>query len=335
MKRLSVALSFVLVAFMLSGCIISKSPTSDHVSLSPGGQQTFSVNVFPSETYVWTLDGNTLSETGSSYLYTATEGDHTLNVTAKHAQGKDDTAVWYIHVTDPISALLNSMVTIPGGSFQMGGTRYSYEQPVHTVTLSGFYLGATEVTQAQYLAVMGTNPSRFQGAFYPGCENYPVEQVTWYEARQFCAQLSAMTGRTFTLPSEAQWEYACRAGSTTLFSFGDDDALLGDYAWWGDNSYDSFGHAIGTHRVGTKLSNPWGLYDMHGNVEEWCLDSWHSNYTGAPTDGSAWEPDTGWKRVLRGGSWRNGEWDCRSCNRSDDVPGGRVDCVGFRVLAVR
>jgi eukaryotic-like serine/threonine-protein kinase len=113
-----------------------------------------------------------------------------------------------------------------------------------------------------------------------------VEQVSWYDAWEFCQKLSVMTGRAFDLPSEAQWEYACRAGSTTLYSFGDDIGLVNNYAWSSANS-------SSTHPVGLKLPNNWGLYDIHGNVWEFCLDSWHDNYTGAPTDGSAWEPGIG------------------------------------------
>jgi formylglycine-generating enzyme required for sulfatase activity len=236
---------------------------------------------------------------------------------------------------DPISDLLNSLVSIPGGSFQMGSEDSTYATPVHPVTLQGFEIGAYEVTQAQYEAIMGTNPSYFQEANgYPDTERNPVEQVTWQEAREFCTQLSAQTGRNFTLPSEAQWEYACRAGTTTLYSFGDSDALLGNYAWIWANS-DGTGGPYGTHPVGTKLPNTWNLYDMHGNVWEWCLDSWHGSYWGAPDNGSAWEPETGSYRVLRGGAWDNSAGYCRSAARfgyESPYPGNSN--VGFRVVAV-
>jgi eukaryotic-like serine/threonine-protein kinase len=297
-----------------------------------GEQMTFIVNVFPSNaTYTWTLDGSPLSNTGRSYVYTAEAGDHTLVVKAKHALGTD-AQTWHI-TCDPISDLLNSLVSIPGGSFQMGSTDDDYGQaqyttPVHTVTLDGFDIGAYEVTQAQYLAVMGTNPSLFQEVNgYPGHENNPVEKVSWYDARAFCTALSALTGRTITLPSEAQWEYACSAGSTTLYSFGDSDALLDNYAWIAANSGDQ------THPIGTKLPNKWDLYDMHGNVYEWCLDSWHNNYTGAPTDGSAWEPETGSGRVLRGGSWNSVPRDCQSALRHGYYPDTWYGIIGFRVVA--
>ena len=206
-----------------------------------------------------------------------------------------------------------------------------YTTPVHQVTLQAFDIGAYEVTQAQYQAVMGTNPSDFQEANgYPNTENNPVEMVSWYDARAFCTALSAMTGRTFTLPSESQWEYACRAGTTTLYSYGDSDAMLGDYAWWYNNSGPQ------THPVGTKLPNPWGLYDMMGNVWEWCLDSWHDNYDGAPTDGSAWEPETGAYRIIRGGAWNYvGPWHFRSaCRVTENNPDRRNDTIGFRIVVI-
>ena len=251
-------------------------------------------------------------------------------------QATDTCVITVTNLSDPISSLLSSMVSIPGGTFMMGSTdnEYGYAQhttPVHAVTLQGFEIGAYEVTQAQYAAIMGTNPSWFQG---PGHETYPVEQVSWYDARAFCTALSALTGRTFTLPSEAQWEYACRAGTTTLYSFGDDDGQLGNYAWYWANS-DGTGGPYGTHPVGTKLPNAWDLYDMHGNVWEWCLDSWHDNYTGAPNDGSAWEPETGSSRMIRGGYWNSyNPRYCRSASRYYDSPGCRYYGIGFRVLAV-
>jgi formylglycine-generating enzyme required for sulfatase activity len=238
-------------------------------------------------------------------------------------------------LSDPVTQLLNSLVHIPAGSFMMGSTdnEYGWAQyttPVHQVTLQAFDIGAYEVTQAQYLAVMGTNPSYFKGTSYPNSENNPVEQVSWYDARAFCTDLSALTGRTFMLPSEAQWEYACRAGTTTLYSYGDSDALLGDYAWWASNSESQ------THPVGTKLPNPWGLFDMHGNVQEWCLDSWHINYTGAPNDGNAWEPETGLARMARGGSWHIGyPGDFLSAARGNaDYPDYWYYGLGFRVVEI-
>ena len=229
-----------------------------------------------------------------------------------------------------IKDLLNSMVNIPCGNFQIGSTDdeigwAKYTTPVHEVTLPCFEIGAYEVTQAQYEAVMGVNPSHFQGPSFPNSENNPVEMVTRDDALEFCTKLSVMTGRTFMLPSEAQWEYSCRAGSTTLYSFGDSDPLLNNYAWYYTNSGNK------THPVGTKLHNNWNLYDMHGNVYEWVLDSWHSDYTGAPTDGSAWDPELGPPLVIRGGSWNSYPAWCRSAFRYFH-PNNGYSYLGFRVV---
>jgi formylglycine-generating enzyme required for sulfatase activity len=328
------------VAVGLSGCIISKTPIANDFAMCLGEEMTFSVKVFPSNaTYTWTLDGEPLSNSSSNFTYTAQAGDHILEVKAKHSLGTD-VQLWTIHTSvppEPGFELLDSLVTIPTGSFMMGSwdNEWGYAQfttPVHRVTLQSFDIGKYEVTQAQYLAVMGTNPSYFQDVNgYPDTENNPVETVSWYEAREFCTALSAITGRTFTLPSEAQWEYACRAGTTTLYSWGDSDSLIGDYAWWSNNSSSQ------THPVGTKLPNPWGLYDMQGNVWEWCLDSWHTNYCGAPTDGSAWEPDIGSHRNNRGGSFYNYHPPAfRSSYRPSCLyPGNRRWQLGFRVVEVR
>ena len=329
MKKYVLFLFIAILASILSGCILFKTPTTNDVAMTLDEQRTFIVNVFPSNaTYTWTLDDAPLTNTQKSYVYTAHAGDHVLTVKATQSLGTD-TQTWNIH--DPITALLNSMVYIPAGSFMMGSTddEYGWAQyttPVHQVTLQAFGIGAYEVTQAQYEAIMGTNPSHFQGT---GKENNPVEMVTWYDARAFCTALSAQTGRTFTLPSEAQWEYACRAGTTTLYSFGDSDALLGNYAWWDGNANGR------THPVGKKLPNAWGIYDMLGNVWEWCLDSKHDNYTGAPNDGSAWEPDTGSDRIFRGGGWfYYNPWYFRSADRNGDYPGYGYSGIGFRVVAI-
>ena len=249
-------------------------------------------------------------------------------------QAMDTCVITVSNLSAPITDLLNSLVPIPAGTFDMGSTdnEYGYAHyttPVNAVTLQSFEIGTYEVTQAQYASIMFTNPSQFPG---PGYENNPVNGVAWNEARVFCTRLSVLTGRTFTLPSEAQWEYACRAGTTTLYSFGDSDESLGNYAWYGINSNDT------THPVGSKLPNAWGLYDMLGNVWEWCLDSWHDSYTGAPNDGSAWEPDIeGGYRMLRGGGWiPYMSMNFRSAYRLNFLPPNWVTDIniGFRVVAV-
>jgi formylglycine-generating enzyme required for sulfatase activity len=195
------------------------------------------------------------------------------------------------------------------------------EKPPHPVTVQEFYLGKYPVTQEQWQAVMGNNPSKFSDT-----PQNPVERVSWNDCQEFCQKLSQMTGQTYRLPSEAEWEYACRAGTQTRYYFGDNENQLGDYAWYEDNSGSK------THPVGQKKQNPWGLYDMHGNVWEWCEDSWHPNYQGAPTDGSPWNDNDSQKRVRRGGSWYNSPWNCRSAYRFNSDPGLRFINFGFRVL---
>jgi formylglycine-generating enzyme required for sulfatase activity len=181
------------------------------------------------------------------------------------------------------------MVLIRPGKFMMGEGE-GLCGPKHEVAISKpFYMGVTEVTQAQYQAVMGTNPSHFQGSANP------VEMVSWNDATDFCKKLSEKTRQTVRLPTEAEWEYACRAGTQTEFSFGDDPSALGDYAWRGENGSKT------THPVGQKKPNSWGLCDMHGNVWEWCADGWRE-YPGPVRDPSGPAIGKGF-HVVRGGSW--------------------------------
>jgi len=222
------------------------------------------------------------------------------------------------------------LVWVPAGSFQMGSPSSESghsddEGPVHSVELDGFWMGKYEVTQEQYEAVMEKNPSNFKGA------KNPVEMVSWNDATDFCRKLTDKVGRasspakSFRLPTEAEWEYACRAGSTTRFCFGDSDSNLGDYAWYTANSGSK------THPVGEKKANEWGLYDMHGNVWEWCGD-WYADKYGA---GSAKNPQgasSGECRVLRGGSWNGDPHRCRSADRGRSDPTGTNNGSGFRVV---
>lgn len=216
------------------------------------------------------------------------------------------------------------MVLIKAGSFMMGGNENDDEKPVHRVNITKpFYLGKYEVTQSQWGAVMGNNPSYFKDCG----GNCPVDNVDWYEAQQFVKRLNARRdGHTYRLPTEAEWEYAARSGTT-----GDYAGNLEEMAWYG-RSRNSGGK---THSVGQKKPNAWGLYDMHGNVYEWVQDRWHDNYTGAPMDGSAWESGSNNNRPLRGGSWfDNGlgrQW--RSAYRNDlGVLRNHPGTVGFRVV---
>jgi formylglycine-generating enzyme required for sulfatase activity/uncharacterized caspase-like protein len=214
------------------------------------------------------------------------------------------------------------MVAIPGGKFWMGspdGVGYDDERPRHEVTIAPFFMGKYPVTQAQYEAVMGKDPSRFMG------ENRPIERVSWHDAIAFCQELSKRSDRQFGLPSEAQWEYACRAGTETKSYFG--EKISAEQV----NCYNS----NGTSDIGKFPSNKFGLYDMHGNVWEWCADHWHENYKDAPIDGSVWlTDDKNSRRLLRGGSWNALPDHCRSACRDRRSPNGQAYYVGFRVVCV-
>ena len=214
------------------------------------------------------------------------------------------------------------MLILPG-SFMMGSTNGSDEKPVHQVTIKySFYMGRFEVTQAQWQSVMGNNPSSFKGDLAEPYIKLPVEHVSWDDAQEFIRKLNEMNDAyRYRLPSEAEWEYACRAGTT-----GDYAGTLNDMAWYAENSENR------THPVGQKQPNAWGLFDMHGNVWEWCEDWYHETYSGAPTDGSAWLSGGEHKyRVLRGGSWN---YYARSAIRVYFPPDWRNDAYGFRVVAV-
>ena len=214
------------------------------------------------------------------------------------------------------------MVVLPAGSFEMGSYEGTAEQPVHRVNVPSFLVGKTEVTQGQWKAVMGSNPSRFSNCG----DDCPVEQVTWNDVQEFAQRLSQKTGKQYRLPSEAEWEYAARAGSNAKWSFGDSEYQLGEYAWFSANSQGK------TQRVAQKRPNAFGLFDMHGNVWEWVEDCWHDNYTGAPTDGRAWTTGcSGSSRVLRGGSWVDYPALLRSAVRLRYAPDFRNVGNGFRL----
>ena len=230
---------------------------------------------------------------------------------------------------DGVSLML---MLIPGGEFMMGAPdgepeSSDTERPQRLVKVPPFLMGRYPVTQAQWRVVADYDPvetdlkpapSSFKG------DSLPVEQVNWHDATEFCQRLSAKTQKNYHLPSEAQWEYACRAETTTAYHFG--DQLTEEVANYNQN--------VGqTTPVGQYPANCWGLHDMHGNVWEWCKDHWHSNYEGAPTDGSAWiEGGDSKYRVRRGGSWINNPRVCRSAFRGNLVPGVDVYDFGFRVV---
>jgi formylglycine-generating enzyme required for sulfatase activity/tRNA A-37 threonylcarbamoyl transferase component Bud32 len=227
------------------------------------------------------------------------------------------------------------MISMTGGSFLMGSSdpeagRGKDERPQHNVTVAPFFMGKYEVMQEQWETVMGNNPSNFKDA------KRPVENVTWYDAVAFCQKLSKKTGKTYRLPSEAEWEYACRAGTKTPFYFG--ETITPDLVNYdGNNPYGAAPKGIyreKTTDVGSFPPNAFGLYDMHGNVWEWCSDHYHPNYNGAPTDGSSWETDGENNRVLRGGSWFNSPVYCRTAVRYWYSAGYSNYNIGFRVALV-
>jgi formylglycine-generating enzyme required for sulfatase activity len=227
------------------------------------------------------------------------------------------------------------MVQIPGGSFMMGSLesekgRTQDESPQHQVNVPGFSMGKFVVTQEQYQQIMGKNPSYFtqKGA------KRPVEEVSWDDAVEFCRMLSENTGREYRLPSEAEWEYACRAGTTTPFHFGETITTeLANYKGTSIYASEPKGkHLQRTTDLGSFPPNAFGLYDMHGNVWEWCQDDWHNNYSNAPKDGSGWTSQSGNTKALRGGSWGNIPVYCRSAYRTYNALAYHYFNIGFRVV---
>ncbi len=215
---------------------------------------------------------------------------------------------------------------ISAGSFAMGDSTYGYsnETPVHSVQITApFYIGKYEITQAQWLAVMPNNPS-----FNTQWADLPVDDVSWEEAMEYCNTLSLMVGRTVRLPTEAEWEYCCRAGTSTTYSFGDSDANLGEYAWHIDNTPTLYK----TQRVGIKEHNAWSLYDMHGNVSEWCADWYGETYYQVSPKNDPQGPNGGTGRVLRGGSACASSDAHRSAGRSWGEPWWSSPCSGFRIV---
>ena len=222
-------------------------------------------------------------------------------------------------------------VLIPAGEFVMGSpvdekNWYKNEKPVHKVKIEkAFYLGKYLVTQKQWTDIMEINPSKFKG------DENPVDRISWDSAQEFIKKLNEKEGTDkYRLPSEAEWEYACRAGTTTRYSFGDDESEMDEYGYC-DNL------DIGSHPVGQKKQNPWRLYDMHGNVWEWMQDKYHDTYEGAPEEGNAREDDSDsfkTMRVLRGGSWQTSSVGCRSSSRFyyPQIARRNSSRTGFRIL---
>jgi len=234
-----------------------------------------------------------------------------------------------------------NLVKIPAGEFEMGSNDFLAEKPIHRVRITrAFLMGQTEVTQAQWRKVMDSSPWKGELYLKEGAD-VAATYVSWKNAVEFCARLTKLEqssgklrgNRHYRLPTEAEWEYACRAGTKTEFSFGDDESRLSEYAWWGG----LFGEGNAkteqyAHEVGQKKPNPWGLYDTHGNVWEWCSDWYDEKYYAQSPAADPEGPDAGSFRVLRGNSWGNSSVYCRSAYRSNVTPTNRNVDIGFRVV---
>ena len=269
------------------------------------------------------------SEIGTPAVVRA-RADHASHEASK-AKVRD--AFWKAHATPPDRRLVIDLgkgqtmefLWVEPGSFQMGSPESETfhernEHPVPVTIRRGFWMARTEVTQAQFAAIMGAHRNRWSDP----SGRKPADSVSWPEAREFCERV-ATKAAPMRLPSEAEWEYACRAGTSTAFSFGDDTRRIGEFSWSGLDSGET------TAPVGTHAPNPWGFHDMHGNVWEWCQDTWHASYQGQPADGSAWiRGGTPWLRVMRGGSWDDDPSVVRSANRNAMAPTVSYDVNGFR-----
>ncbi len=296
----------------------------------------------------WNIGENNTQKKGIRVVKTQIPSLLEFDVVTINAQGREiqQERCYAQYITENFKSNISvQMVYIPGGKFMMGspeGKGNESEKPQHAVTVSPFFMGKYPVTQAEWREIaslpkvnrdLQPDPSNFQG------DNRPVERVSWYDAVEFCQRLSKLTGKEYRLPSEAEWEYACRAGTTTLFHFGETiTGKLANYRAHETHASEPKGeYREQSTPVGSFPPNAFGLYDMHGNVFEWCADTWHHNYEGAPKDGSAWTKDGDDNRSsLRGGSWYNNPELCRSAYRyyGFKVRGDIDIFVGFRVVCV-
>ena len=295
--------------------LLAKKKGGDNSQTNETG--SIQVNSTPTGAKIY-LDGTDTGKITNATLTSVAVGSHTVKLTLSGFTNYTTTVTVTQGQTANINGTMinNEMISIPGGSFQMGSTSseaYSWEQPVHTVTLSSFQIGRYEVTQGQWKMVMGSNP-----AYFPKGDNYPVENVSWDDAQTFIQKLNAMSGQQYRLPTEAEWEYACRAGTN-----GDRYGNLDSIAWYVSNS------GATTHPGGQKQANAWGLADMLGNVWEWCSD-WYGPYSSAAQTNPT-GPSSGSARVIRGGCWNDDARIARAANRRDWVPGIRNSYLGFRL----
>jgi formylglycine-generating enzyme required for sulfatase activity len=225
--------------------------------------------------------------------------------------------------SEQVNGVSFEMVSVEGGTFQMGSNSgENDERPVHGVTLSSFSIGKTEVTQAQWQAVMGANPSYYKG------DTRPVERVSWEDCQLFVEKLNRLTGKRYRLPTEAEWEYAARGGNKSRgYTYSGSDNL-DEVAWYNENSGDE------SHAVGQKQANELGLYDMTGNVWEWCSDWYSSDYYGQSSTSNPQGASSGSYRVYRGGGWLSYAPRCRSAYRKNDSPSTHSIDLGFRLVSL-
>ncbi len=310
------------ILFALGSYLSNRDSTPDTPTSSPAATPTDT----PSPSSQSTPTNSSLKSFSFPVITVNNKGEETKRVT-KSAK---------FQTIDLGNGVTMDFVSIPAGEFMMGSPasevgREDYESPQHRVKVPAFFMGKYQVTQAQYQAVMGSNPSNFKGT------KRPVKQVSWNACQEFCQQLSQKLGKTCRLPSEAEWEYACRAGTTTPFHFG--ATITTDLANFNGSDYSYASAPKGIYRgetteVGSFPPNGFGLYDMHGNVWEWCQDDYVENYNNAPNDGSSRSNTDNGKKVLRGGSWFFNSVSCRSAGRFRFFRDVAYVNTGFRLVLV-
>ena len=303
---------------------ITLSETS--LCLQPNNAKLLSATVLPEDAdnkeVVWKSSNEAVATLPAPGLVLAV-ANGTCTITCSATDGSGMKAECQVTVgaaeqTYTVNGVSFNMIPVAGGTFQMGSTTGdSDEQPVHQVTLSSFSIGETEVTQELWQAVMGSNPSYFQG------NKLPVEKVSWNDCQTFITKLNQLTGKTFRLPTEAEWEYAARGGNQSKGYTYSGSNTIGDVAWYTDNSGNS------THLVATKAPNELSIYDMSGNVWEWCQDMYGAYSSGSQTNPTG--PSSGSNRVLRGGSWVVIATYCRVANRDSSTPTGTNHSIGLRL----
>lgn len=346
---LIVGIWFVLRGSMARGTVRSESPSEVNSATKPNGTQLAPLRPNPPTasaapmrivgsaapaTTPAPLAGTTPSSAATTSIAVAATPAATVQPVSNSMTSPSTTTGSGAPLRSPFKNSVGmDLVLIPAGEFEMGSIdRDEDELPVHRVRITqSFYLGTTEVTRGQWESVMATRPWDGKRDARDATD-YPAIHVNWDDVTEFCKQLSVKEGRTYRLPTEAEWEYACRAGTTTTWSFGDDESRFTDYGWYSRNSFNTSDK--NTHHVAKKQPNPWGLFDMHGNVDEWCSDWYAGDYYAHSPLSDPSGPATGSYRVKRGGHWFITPVFCRSSNRSRSPVQYRHELLGFRVVMV-